>query len=253
MRRSSDLLVLCYHAVSPDWPAALSVTPEAFEAQIAWLRRAGYKGTTFTDAALRPPGGRTVAITFDDAYRSVGELAFPILEAAGMPASIFVPTAHIDAGTPLAWKGTDQWLESPYAGELAPLSWDELGRLAESGWELGSHTCTHPFLTQTSDEELANELEASREACERAVGRPCESIAYPYGDVDDRVVAAAAQAGYAAGAGLPRYQHAATPLEHPRVGVYHVDDLRRFRIKTSPIVRRLRSKPIAAARPLRQG
>ena len=39
-----------------------------------------------------------------------------------------------------------QWLDSPHAGELTPMSWDELGELSELGWELGSHTRTHPRL-----------------------------------------------------------------------------------------------------------
>ena len=38
-----DVLVLCYHAVSERFPAALSVTPEAFERQLHLLARAGYR------------------------------------------------------------------------------------------------------------------------------------------------------------------------------------------------------------------
>ena len=160
-----------------------------------------------------------------------------------------MPTAHVDAQTPLAWKGTDQWLAGPHAAELTPLSWDELGALAQAGWEVGSHTCSHPHLTQTDDAQLAAELRDSRSRCEHALGTTCRSIAYPYGDVDDRVVAAAGAAGYSAGAALPRFPHPPGTLEHPRVGVYHGDDLNRFRLKTSRVVRRLRRKSLAAARP----
>ena len=70
----------------------------------------------------------------------------------------------------------------------------------------------------------------------------CTSVAYPYGDVDARVVAAAAAAGYRAGAALPK-QWPATPydpLEHPRVGIWHRDRRPRFALKTSPLVRRAR-------------
>lgn len=45
-----DLLILCYHAVSPSWPAALSVTPDALESQLTRLARAGYRGVRFSDA-----------------------------------------------------------------------------------------------------------------------------------------------------------------------------------------------------------
>ena len=75
---------------------------------------------------------------------------------------------------------------------------------------------------------------------ERELGRPCRSIAYPYGDVDERVIEAAGAAGYAAGASLPKKLISRGPLDYPRVGVYHVDDLGRFKLKVSPVVRRVR-------------
>jgi hypothetical protein len=87
---------------------------------------------------------------------------------------------------------------------------------------------------------LARELRASRAACERELGQECTSLAYPYGDVDHRVVEAAAAAGYAAGAALPARPTGQSALAWPRVGVYNIDSLRRFRLKVSPAVRSLR-------------
>ena len=81
----SDVLVLCYHAVSSDWEADLSVRPEALESQLALLSGRGYRGATFSRAVTEPPASRTVAVTFDDAYRSVIALARPILEEFGFP------------------------------------------------------------------------------------------------------------------------------------------------------------------------
>jgi peptidoglycan/xylan/chitin deacetylase (PgdA/CDA1 family) len=123
------------------------------------------------------------------------------------------------------------------------LTWDELGELAQEGWEVGSHTCSHPHLTQLPDAELAAELERSRAACEDRLARPCKSIAYPYGDVDGRVVAAAGAAGYRYGATLPETRFkGAEPLDWPRIGIYHRDDSRRFRLKVSRFVRRVRGR-----------
>lgn len=233
--------MLCYHAVSETWPAPLSVRPERLEAQLASLLRRGYRGATFHDAVFAPPAPRTLAVTFDDAFRSVLELAFPILERAGVPATVFVPTAFPDRGGPLLWTGIDHWAAGPHAGELAGLSWEQLRTLAAAGWEIGSHTCTHPRLPALGDEPLAAELGESRTACERGTGTPCRSLAYPYGDVNGRVMAAARAAGYRAAAALPARPGPATPLAWPRVGVYHLDRLWRFRLKTSPLVTRLRS------------
>ena len=88
------------------------------------------------------------------------------------------------------------------------------------------------------DHELERELAASHAACSEKLGRPCRSIAYPYGDVDARVVEAARSAGYALGAALPKQFGSIDPLNWPRVGVYHADDLRRFKLKMSRPLRR---------------
>lgn len=236
----TDAIVLCYHALSPTWEAALSTTPERFERQIALLLRRGYRGVTFTEAVGSHSRGRLMAVTFDDAYRSVLELALPILERHGVPATVFAPTDFIDSEEPMCWAGIDRWLGSPYERELRPMSWAELRTLADAGWEIGSHTGSHPHLTQIDPAALANELARSKAACEHHLAGACTSLAYPYGDVDERVVAATAQAGYSAAAALPRDLRSHDVLEWPRIGVYRVDNVFRFRLKVSPTISYLR-------------
>ena len=242
----TDTIVLCYHAVSPTWTADLSTTPELFERQLELLVRRGYRGVTFSQAVAQP-AGKTLAVTFDDAYRSVLELAQPILDRLGLPATVFAPTDGVEAGGVLSWPGIDQWLGGPHEHELAPMSWQQLRSLAEAGWEIGSHTATHPHLTSLEDAALEDELTRSKAVCEARLDAPCPTLAYPYGDVDARVVAATARAGYAAAAALPSRLGANDPLEWPRVGVYRADDERRFRAKVSPSVRRLRRSSLWSA------
>jgi peptidoglycan/xylan/chitin deacetylase (PgdA/CDA1 family) len=237
---ASDLLVLCYHALSDRWNAALSTTPERFATQLELLERRGYRGVTFTEAVTGSPRGKSVAVTFDDAFRSVIGLAEPILARLGWPATVFVPTDFAGTERPMSWPGIDHW-GGEFEAELMPMSWDELGLLADRGWEIGSHSCSHPRLTKLGDETLDDELQRSKEVCESRLDRSCESVAYPYGDHDLRVAEAARSAGYRAGGTLPKRLRARDPLRWPRVGVYHVDDLRRFKAKVSPLVRRLRA------------
>jgi peptidoglycan/xylan/chitin deacetylase (PgdA/CDA1 family) len=249
----SDVLVLCYHAVSERWPAKLSTTPERFEGQLAALVERGYRSVTFSQALSSPPASKTVAITFDDGYRSVLEQALPIMSRLGLVATVFVVTGYVGRDEPMSWPGVDQWLETEHAQELVSLSRDQVTSLLDAGWEVGSHTRTHPRLTALDGERLGEELRRSREDCEELFGRPCRSIAYPYGDLDERVVAAAGGAGYGFAGALSSRLNVARPLEWPRVGIYHGDDDARFRVKISPAVRRLRTTTaFGAADRLRQ-
>ncbi len=233
------MLSLCYHAVSKRWSAPLSVTPEALESQLSLIRARGYRSATFTDA-VHSGDRKTVCITFDDAFRSVHELAFPILHKLGFTGTVFVPTGFAGSEEPLAWPGIDNWRNGPFEDELMPMSLEEMRRLLDAGWELGSHTVTHPRLTALPDAMLAQELGDSKRDCEALFGVECTSLAYPYGDHDARVIAATERAGYRAAGTLPGPLHPATALRWPRVGIYHSDDTLRFRVKVSPVVAAIR-------------
>jgi peptidoglycan/xylan/chitin deacetylase (PgdA/CDA1 family) len=250
----SEVLVLAYHAVSERWPADLSVTPERLAWQLGRLAARGYRGATFHQAVTDPPADKTVAVTFDDGFRSVATLAFPILRRQGIPATVFVPTDHVGSGAPMAWPGIDQWLGGPHDAELLPMTWTDLAMLADAGWEVGSHTRSHPRLTRLGDASLHDELRRSRETCERRLCRPCVTLAYPYGDHDGRVVAAARAAGYEAACTLPEEFSGDDPLRTPRVGVYHGDGPVVFRLKASPWTRRARRSAAwpAASRAVRR-
>jgi peptidoglycan/xylan/chitin deacetylase (PgdA/CDA1 family) len=233
-----DVLVVCYHGVSPDWTDTTAITAEQLEEQLELVLARGYRAATFTEAVRSPPARKTVAVTFDDAFRSVLDHAVPVLRRLGIPATMFVPTAYVGDGGLAVWPTLDRYLGGPFEQELRLLTWAELSGLAGEGWEIGSHTCTHPHLRRVDDGVLARELVESRRECEDRLGRPCRSFAYPYGDVDARVVRAVKQAGYEAAAqlSLPRW---ATRLEWPRVAVDHQETPESFERKIALGPRRL--------------
>jgi peptidoglycan/xylan/chitin deacetylase (PgdA/CDA1 family) len=236
----SDVLVLCYHGVSRTWPTGLAIDPEVLERQLAGLVAKGYQGATFTQAVLDPPAPRTLAVTFDDAYRSVHELALPVLARLGLPGTVFVPTAFAGTEAPMAWPGIDQWLGTEHERELIPMSWEELRELQAEGWEVGSHTESHPRLPRLEGDALRGELERSRVECEEQLGVPCRSIAYPFGDHSPAVVAAAGAAGYETAGAVAGRVRTPEPLLWPRDALYRHDSVLTFRLKVSPLVRRLR-------------
>lgn len=184
----ADVLVLCYHAVSERWDADLSITPEALREQLGALVERGYRGATFSEAVADPPWPRTVAVTFDDGYRSVLELALPVLDELGLPGTVFVVTDFVGRDEPMSWDGIEHWRGGEHERELRSLSWEEARALVAAGWEIGSHTCSHPRLTGLVDGALVHELADSRRSCEDGLGRPCVTLAYPYGDQDRKSV-----------------------------------------------------------------
>ena len=227
----NDLLVLCYHGISGTWPEDTSVAPQDFERQLTALVRRGYGGVTLSEALARSAEGRRLVVSFDDANRSVAELAAPVMDSLGLPGTVFVPTDYPGSGRPMGWDGFDPWLGTEHEDELACMSWDELRELTGRGWEVGSHTCSHPRLSELDDAEIERELVESRAVCERELGVPCRTMAYPYSDYDERVVAATDRAGYDFAVTVPRGPAPAFPLEWPRVGVYRGNSARRVLVR----------------------
>jgi peptidoglycan/xylan/chitin deacetylase (PgdA/CDA1 family) len=100
------LRVLTYHRVmecGPDVaadPSLISATPAVFERQMQYLARR-YRPVSAAEAVAAVRGesilpDRAVLVTFDDAYRDFGEIAWPIMRRQGVPATVFVPTAYPD-------------------------------------------------------------------------------------------------------------------------------------------------------------
>jgi peptidoglycan/xylan/chitin deacetylase (PgdA/CDA1 family) len=236
-----DTLILCYHAVSDTWPADLSVTPAAFEGQIRARLERGYRGVTLTQSQMPSRPAKALVVSFDDAYLSTLTEAAPILARLGVPGTLFVPTDYMGQPEPMTWPGIEQWAAGPHRKELAPLSWAQVRSLAEDGWEIGSHTCSHPHLTTLADADLERELGESRSKLESELGAGCDAIAYPYGDVDARVAGAARATGYRLGVGLPaRWTGDEDAMQLPRVGVYNGQGGPKLALKLSPLARRLR-------------
>jgi peptidoglycan/xylan/chitin deacetylase (PgdA/CDA1 family) len=227
-------LVLCYHAVSDTWPHRLSVSPEALEAQLKLLLRRGYRPVTAAEAVA--DDGKLLHVTFDDAFTSVQQ-AVPILEHLGVPATVFACTGYADDPKPLNLPELADALHT-HAEELRTMSWGELRDLdRHGGIDVEAHTVSHPHLPALSDQELEDELTASKRRLEEELGRPCRFFAYPFGDCDDRVRAAARAAGYEAAFGLPGDPTGRDRFALFRVGVWRDDSPRRVAFKARPAVR----------------
>jgi peptidoglycan/xylan/chitin deacetylase (PgdA/CDA1 family) len=78
------------------------------------------------------------------------------------------------------------------------MGWDTIRDLAREGVAFGAHTVSHPVLTRVGPARMREELGRSREELEDRLGRPVETLAYPFGFHDDLVRNTAAAAGFRA-------------------------------------------------------
>lgn len=175
--------VLMYHVIA-DPPASapypeLFVRPADFAAQMTWLERRGYRAVTLRAVwdAWHGDGvlpARPVVITFDDGYLSVGQRALPELRARGWAGVLNLTVRHLDQELRPAW----------------------IRKLIAAGWEIDSHTITHPDLRSLDDRRLRAEVQGSRAILRRRFGVPVDFFCYPSGRYDARVVASVRAAGY---------------------------------------------------------
>jgi peptidoglycan/xylan/chitin deacetylase (PgdA/CDA1 family) len=236
-------LVLCYHAVSDTWDDPLATSATRLESQVKLLLSRGYRAVSAEGAAANRQ--RTLHVTFDDAFRNVAG-ALDALERLRVPVTIFACAGFADTGAHM--RVVELRDRAPANDdELLTMSWDTLRDVSRRGVEIGSHTVSHPHLPALGEEELRRELRESRERIEDQVRHPCRVLAYPYGQHDARVRAAACAAGYIAAFALDPPTGAVDPWAVPRVGVYRADALWRFTLKTT----RLR-QPVMAARAARR-
>lgn len=219
---SGTRAVLLYHRMGRPKLSSLVagqyVAPRLFESQLGFLQSRGWTAGPLAricepeDTEVDTRGGR-FAVTFDDGYLSVYEHAFPVLNARGMTATIYVVVDSIG--------GINEWDRRAGDQEERMMTSSQVCELASLGFEIGSHTLTHPRLTELDDEQLKRELADSRRRLEDLIGREVVSFSYPYGNYDERVLAAAEAAGYTRAVttrlALPGAN--TRPLEIPRVNV----------------------------------
>lgn len=187
-------IVLAYHdvvAAGQTVPDGYAVSADQLEAHLDALAAAGYRFGDPRDLAdpfalAWPDSARTVYLTFDDAFAGLPEHAVPVLTDHDAAAACFVVTGLL--GAPNAWDSADRML----------LDESGLGDLRGAGWLLGSHTVTHPHLTQIAPTAAYRELRRSADLINAIQPGGPLLLAYPFGDHNPVVRTLARRAGYAA-------------------------------------------------------
>jgi peptidoglycan/xylan/chitin deacetylase (PgdA/CDA1 family) len=184
--RRAPVPILMYHVINrapagvPN--AELWVDKDVFAAEMRALRKAGYTAVTLGQAWSGwrhggPLPKRPIVISFDDGYLSHYTHAKPVLRKLGWPGVLNLEIKSIGPGG---------------------LTEHQIRSLMNAGWEIDSHTLTHPDLTTLEDAALDRELRDSRKELQERFGVKADFFAYPAGRYDDRVEAATKAAGYKA-------------------------------------------------------
>jgi peptidoglycan/xylan/chitin deacetylase (PgdA/CDA1 family) len=182
----SRVPILMYHVVSSPQPGApypdLYTTKSVFAAQMKALAHRGYHGVTLGQVYDYWKRGyalpsKPIVISFDDGYLSHYTKAMPVLKALGWPGVLNLEVDNVRPGD---------------------LTASQVRGLIAAGWEIDSHTVTHPDLRTVSDTQLRHELVGSRDYLRKHFHVPASFFCYPAGRYDSRVEAAVKAAGYRA-------------------------------------------------------
>jgi peptidoglycan/xylan/chitin deacetylase (PgdA/CDA1 family) len=173
---------LTFHAIE-DAASVIAFPPALFRDLMGKLSAAGYRSLELLELARliaerRPFPERSFALTFDDGYQTVYEHAFPVLQQFSFSATIFLTVDE---------KGHRTDSHRLASLEQRPmLSWGEIREMDRAGLSFGAHTLTHPDLRRLTLSQAQNEISASKQIIESALGKAVHCFAYPYGRYDDR-------------------------------------------------------------------
>jgi peptidoglycan/xylan/chitin deacetylase (PgdA/CDA1 family) len=171
------MTILLFHRVTDAIPEdGLTIGVARFR-RLCALLAGGFRvvslGEVFRLLRAREPfPRRTCAITFDDCYRDNLEAA-AILRDHGLPATFCIPTAFVGTDRNFDW---DRHLPP-----LPNLRWEDLRQMAAWGFEIGSHSHSHPDLGKATPEQARTEIFTSRSIIEDRLGQRCRWFAYPFG------------------------------------------------------------------------
>lgn len=107
--RQQRLLILAYHGVSledeHEWDPELYMAPSKFESRLTAIERGKYtvlplaEALDALDEGRLPP--RSVALTFDDGLFDFHARVFPLLQARGFPATVYLTTYYSEYNRPV--------------------------------------------------------------------------------------------------------------------------------------------------------
>ena len=176
--KGKGVYFLIYHRVGCGTQDETDLAPSLFRKQMKYLRSMGAV-VPFASAleTLRAPKGLEqdlFVITFDDGFADFRRHVYPVMLDFSLPVTLFVTSGFVEGEEPEPG-------EHPGMRREEQLTWDELGKMEESGLvTLGAHTHSHRPLPGMTAEQVSEELERSNETFKRRLGFVPRHFAYPF-------------------------------------------------------------------------
>lgn len=189
MAEPPSATIFSYTRFGDDELPSSSVRVDQFEAHLRELTSGGYAVLPLTEIAAalragRPLPERAVGIAIDDTHISVYREAWPRLQAAGLPFTLFVASDTVDRA------------------RSTHMSWDQVRELASNGVEIGNLTASFAHLMDQEPAFVVGQIERANERIEAALGRKPRLFAYPYGEYGNALREMVEASGFLAAFGL---------------------------------------------------
>jgi peptidoglycan/xylan/chitin deacetylase (PgdA/CDA1 family) len=225
MEKLNTIPVLAYHKVDRrfEW-GVTRLYPSQFRLQMEFLHAKGFKGVTLSGAEGGNKPEKAVVITFDDAYRGLMDYAVGVMERYSFRATVFVVTDYVGK--------YNLWDVNIGYRKFLHMDWGDLRAMVKRGFEIGSHSHTHPDLTKLPGSGIEKELSESKRILEERLGVRIKYISYPFGRYSPAVKKIAEACGYEGGVCLSHpFKDHDDDFEIERMSVYNFDTMMDFRAK----------------------
>jgi peptidoglycan/xylan/chitin deacetylase (PgdA/CDA1 family) len=163
--------ILCFHSVGQPEFGVNDVPPDRFRRHIELALALGYRFVPPAEIARTGGQPMDLAVSFDDALKTVLTEAHPILREHNIPYTVFAVSEWSDQG--------EDWQKEKV------LSWDELGKMREEGVEVGSHSATHRNFGHIDEDRARIEFTQSRDTMLARLGYSPDVFAIPFGQSDN--------------------------------------------------------------------
>jgi peptidoglycan/xylan/chitin deacetylase (PgdA/CDA1 family) len=194
----------------------LSLSPKKFREEMKYLSDSGYAAATLAELFNDVPEKRVV-LTFDDGYQDLVDNALPAMKEFGFRGVVFVIADNI--------------------GKPGYVTWGELKQLKELGWEIGSHSLTHPDLERELEAVQMKQIYDSKKILEEKLGVKVDYFCYPAGKYNETTISLLKEAGYlgAVTVNLGTNNSKKDIFELKRIRIVSTESLTSFKSKVNPV------------------